>query len=389
MTDRPDTPQGIEPRWRTSVGRWCYRVRWTDPVTGRRMAEEFDTVDEAEAFRARRDELRGRGALDELGRGRRTIGEYVETTWLPEYVDVELEKNTRPSYRSTWRCHLEPRVGHILLGHLTTPNVVTLREDLRRAGRGEPTIRRALAVLQGICSHAIEAGEMPAPNPCRDVRKPKVTRQLTVRPQSPDQVEALRAELEPEDVAIVSILAYEGPRSFSETFALEEHHIGLTTLLIAQRNVEGEIVVGLKTSKRRPRASRNPTLWAPVRADLEQHLALLERRGPGRRKLLFPAEDGRPWTRADYRRWTRNVFQPAAKRAGLDITRPYDLRHSCASLLLHAGMGAREISEHLGHSVSTLSAFYAHLIADLRGVPPTPVEQQIAAARARRMEDAA
>lgn len=385
MTDRPDTPPGVEPRWRPKLGQWRFRVRWTDPVTRRRMPAEFDTIEEAEAFKARRDELRGRGALTALGRGRRTIAEFVEHTWWPEYVEHELEPNTRPSYASTWRRHLKPRVGHIVLDHLTGPNVVTLREDLRRAGCNDPTIRRALAVLQGICAYACEAGEMTA-NPCRDVRKPRVTRQLAVIPIGPDQIEALRAELDPLDAALVSVLAYEGLRSFSETFALEEHHIGATTLLIAQRNVDGQIVIGLKTSKRRPRENRNPRLWGPVRIDLEHHLQQLERRGTGRRKLIFPGADGQPWTRADYRKWTRTVFRPAAKRAGLAITRPYDLRHSCASLLLHAHEGTREISEHLGHSVATLSDFYAHLIADLRGVPPIPVEQQIAAARARRKE---
>jgi len=387
MTDRPDTPPGVEARWRPTLGRWRFRVRATDPITRRRRPYEFDTIAEAEAFRARRDDARRRGTADELARGERTIGEFVEQAYFPEYVDT-LELNTRPSYRSTWRKHLRPRVAHLRFRHLDGPRVKSLREDLKRAGCNPPTVRRALFVLQGICAYACEAGELTA-NPCRDVRKPPVTRQHLPVALSPDEIEALRGEVELPDATIVSFLAYLGLRDYSETFALEERHIQNRTLLIAQRNVNGQIVLGLKTSKHRPRDHRTPRLYQAVRDDVDAHLAQLVRRGTGRRRFLFPAADGQAWTTNDWKLWIRNVFRPAAKRADLEIRRPYDLRHTCASLMLAAGHSLVEVSEYLGNSPDTLSSTYAHLIADLRGVPPVPVEQQIAAARARRMEDAA
>jgi hypothetical protein len=46
----------------------------------------------------------------------------------------------------------------------------------------------------------------------------------------------------------------------------------------------------------------------------------------------------------------RNVFKPAVKRAGLENVRLHDLRHTCASILLTAGMSPYELSEQLGHS---------------------------------------
>jgi hypothetical protein len=64
------------------------------------------------------------------------------------------------------------------------------------AGVGAPTVRRALVVLQGICTHAIEAGELDT-NPVRDVIKPPVTRQLAINAPGPAQIEALRAQLDP------------------------------------------------------------------------------------------------------------------------------------------------------------------------------------------------
>jgi integrase len=381
---RPDTPRGVEAVWRTARARWRFRVRWTDRATGRRRVAEFDSVEEAVAFRDQRDSARVNGVHVELAGGDAALVEFAERRWLPEYVDRELELNTRPSYRSTWRRHLRPRVGYLRLREIDGHVVRALRDDLTRAGHGPPTVRRAMSVLQGICTFAIELGALEH-NPVRDIRKPSVTRQLAVVPLSPDQVEALRAELDPYDAALVSVLAYEGLRDFSETFALEERHLLTRTLLVEQRVVQGEIVLGLKNGGRQARSSRNPTLWAPVRQDLDQHLAQLERRGPGRRKLLFPGPDGRPWTYdGDFRLWVRKTLRPALKRAGVEMTRPYDFRHTAASLMFAAGLGAREIAEHLGHSVATLSTYYAHLIADLRGVPPVPVVDQITAARQRR-----
>jgi integrase len=64
--------------------------------------------------------------------------------------------------------------------------------------------------------------------------------------------------------------------------------------------------------------------------------------------------------------------------------RPYDLRHAAASLLLRdPNYSLGEVAEFLGHDVATLSKHYAHVIADLKGQRPVPVEKAIAMARKR------
>ena len=97
--------------------------------------------------------------------------------------------------------------------------------------------------------------------------------------------------------------------------------------------------------------------------------------------LLFARPDGAPWRETDYRNWRRRVFQAGAKAAALDIRRPYDLRHAFASLLLHEGRSLVYVAEQLGHTVATLSADYAHVIAELRHQPPLPAADAILRAR--------
>ena len=156
-------------------------------------------------------------------------------------------------------------------------------------------------------------------------------------------------------------------------------------MLIEQKNIDGQVVVGQKT-KRPP---RTPDLWAPVRRDIAEYQ--LATRRPSRRdgtQLLFPRRDGEPWRESDYRNWRRRVFRPAVVAAGLQITRPYDLRHASASLMIHAGLPLTEVADHLGNSVAVLSQTYAHLIRDMRGERATSVTDAIMSAREFRAREA-
>jgi integrase len=151
--------------------------------------------------------------------------------------------------------------------------------------------------------------------------------------------------------------------------------------LIEQKNIDGEIVVGQKTGQ----PPRSPDLWAPVRKDLAAYQ--LSTRRLSRRdgsQLLIPRPDGEAWREYDYRNWRRRVFRPAVIAADVPITRPYDLRHACASLMIHAGKPLTEIAEHLGNSVAVLSQTYAHVIKDMRDQPATSVGDVIMSARVER-----
>ena len=61
-------------------------------------------------------------------------------------------------------------------------------------------------------------------------------------------------------------------------------------------------------------------------------------------------------------------FKPILERANLPTTlRLYDLRHSCATLLLAANENPKVVSERLGHSSITLTMdTYSHVLPDLQ-----------------------
>lgn len=93
--------------------------------------------------------------------------------------------------------------------------------------------------------------------------------------------------------------------------------------------------------------------------------------------------DGRLWTDTAYRNWRKQVFGEAAEAVGLDGLRPYDLRHSLASLLFAERTNPAEIAEQMGHSPQTLLGTYTHVIEDLRGRDSESAEELIRRARER------
>jgi len=57
------------------------------------------------------------------------------------------------------------------------------------------------------------------------------------------------------------------------------------------------------------------------------------------------------------------LFARLAKRAGAPKVRPYDTRHSCASMLLRAGMSVRAVADRFGHKNPSMTLEkYAHCL---------------------------
>jgi integrase len=61
--------------------------------------------------------------------------------------------------------------------------------------------------------------------------------------------------------------------------------------------------------------------------------------------------------------WRRRVWIPALERAGVPYFRSYDLRHTCATLLLYEGRTLNEVAEHVGHADPGFTdRTYAHVM---------------------------
>ena len=81
-------------------------------------------------------------------------------------------------------------------------------------------------------------------------------------------------------------------------------------------------------------------------------------------ELLFPDERGGLLRNTN---WRRRAFDRAARGAGLTPPRlrVHDLRHTAASLSIHAGASVKAVQSQLGHASATMTLDrYGHLWPD-------------------------
>jgi integrase len=95
-----------------------------------------------------------------------------------------------------------------------------------------------------------------------------------------------------------------------------------------------------------------------VQDALAAHLAEC---GPSREGYLFSTVTQGKVSQNSYR---VRAFKPAVAKAGLPVgTRPHDLRHHFASMLVSDGMPAVLVADLLGHTTATLVlSTYGHLM---------------------------
>ena len=128
---------------------------------------------------------------------------------------------------------------------------------------------------------------------------------------------------------------------------------------------------------------RTVTLPAVAAEALAEHLSRYAE--VGRNGLVFPVERGGPIRRSNF---TRRVWIPATRAAGVEGLRFHDLRHTAATLAVAAGASTRELMVRMGHSSSAAALRYQHVMAGRDAAIAAALDELIQAASAR-LEDSA
>jgi integrase len=355
-------------RQRADTGKW--EIRWRG--NGRHRSRSFTRKSDAERFETRVRSARELGEVLDLDRGKETVAEFIERWWR-EYAVVRLEENTRKSYAQVWEKHLRRRIGGYRLRDVSPAVVYGIKAELFAEKVGAPTVRKALALLSGILRCAVEWDRIDR-NPVRDVGMPVATRSRHVRPLPPATVETMRARLllagAERDAAILSVLAYSGLRP-EEVRALRWSDVHERTLLV-ERAAAGSSIKATKT-----REIRSVRLLEPLAEDLSRW----REASPSESELVFPTQRGTVWTDYDWRNWRKRVFRPASEAVELPKARPYDLRHSFASLLIQEGVSVVEVARQLGNSTTVTLDTYAHVFEELDPTERMPAVNAIRTAR--------
>lgn len=372
-------PKGREPRIeirrhtsKRGVVREVAAVRYYDHHGVRRRVT-FKTLAEAEIERAR---IALEGAPADVAAGVGTVGEFWPA-WLAD-ARGRLQESTVEMHEYYWAREIEPRWGEVAFRDITPRAVAQWRGVMVDAGIGVESIRKTMVLLQAIIRVAIEWGEA-SENPLTLVRKPPPNRRRAITVIEPEIVERLRAEfIVAEDqfsATLMAVLAYTGMRP-GEALALQRRHIRRDTILVEQAVARGKIKV-----QKTGRAYRTVDLLDPLRDDVA---AWIEAAGVSNdlEAPLFPRPDGDWFTKDDWDNWRERRFHRRTKAIGLGTPRPYDLRHSFASLLIREQRASIvDIADQLGHAPTETLNTYSHVVREYRRQKPLDAVEAISAAR--------
>lgn len=387
-----------------AAGKVRYRVRWRE--NGTMKSRTFDVRKDADAWdrEVKRRQQLGPLAVEQLTSRGPTLGEWILERWTPEH-GATLERTTRDRYADAYRLHIADDLGDLPLTEIRVSTVRAWQARLAASGVSAGTILKARAFLSSVLRHAAESEAIPA-NPVGLVRPPKTEHRDAVTPLAPTTVEGLRTILAgpmdvtvPErtrsgtrvasyviddereavervrDAAIVSLLAYAGLRP-GELRGLRWGDVRENTVTVERSADDDGNLKATKTSTRR--AVR---LLAPLAQDLrELRIAL----GRPTDDVPILCRNGRPWDKTDWQVWRAKRWAKACKLAGMTRTpRPYDLRHSFASLLLAEGRTVHYVAAQLGHSPTLTLNVYGHLFAEYEDAERIDAVAEIRTARSR------
>jgi integrase len=350
------------------TGHRGYEVRWREGE--RHRSRTFMLKGDAVAWDrevARRRQL-GPLAVTQLTSRGMTLSDWITQRWTVEHGS-QLEPATRSRYSSSYQLHIEPWLGHVVLNELTVGRLREWQVERLADGVSAHAIDKARTFLSSVLRHAVES-EAIVGNPLASVRAPRAAHADEVVPLAPETVERIRSHMTAESALIVAVLAYSGIRP-GELRGLRWQDVRERTLLIQKgTNPDGS------TKSTKTRRARTVDILAPLAADLQ------EWRGSRHGRLVLPQHDhDECWTKDDWDNWREDHWRPACRRAGLvDLPRPYDLRHSFASLLLAEGRSVHFVAGQLGHSPKETLNTYGHVISEL-GDEKITVEDEIAKAR--------
>jgi integrase len=304
-----------------------------------------------------------------------TVSEYLDR-WLRDSVRGSVRPNTYKSYGQQVRCYLKPSLGRMKLRKLSPMHVQGMYREMQDRGLSARTVQYTHAVLHRALKQARRWGVVGR-NVAEDVDPPQVKRE-EMRPLNPDQTRALLKAAEGNRLDALYIVAIHTGMRPGEILALKWDDVDLDSgTLQVNRALSGGEFTAPKTARSRRRikltAGSVKALRAHRKRQLEermQHAGLWQDYG-----LVFPSTVGTP---LNHRNLVRS-FKALLKRAGLSqAVRLYDLRHTCATLLLSRNVHPKYVQELLGHaSIALTLDTYSHVIPGMDGGTASAMEDAL------------
>jgi len=298
-------------------------------------------------------------------------------TWLDEYVKPRVAPRTCADYRYSMEKYVIPRIGAITLNRLQSMpmefqkliNEVASSENKA----GQKTIRTAqyvFTILKQAMKQAHALG-LIARNPMEHMKRPRGEAK-EMRPLTPDEaVQFLEASVFDRLHVLFALLIETGLRP-GEALGLCWQDIDFEHRLIFVRHSLERLRIGWRLKEPKTKRSRRqiPLTTTTIELLRDHRQNQLQTRIGSKAEyvdhgFVFATNSGEPLRKNNV---LRRHFKPILQAAGLPSgIRLYDLRHTCATLLLLAGENPKVVAERLGHASVTMTLDrYSHVLPHMQ-----------------------
>lgn len=309
----------------------------------------FPTSRNVAKFKAEKDEGQGRATTDApQGSQLSTLPLFKDfaETWLAE-KEVEWRRTHRISTRADLDRLLKPQFGEKAVDQITKADVLTFRATLAKANaRGKTTplsprrINKIMGPLRQILCEAADRFDFRTP--FNGVKSLKF-RKVDIMPFTLEEVKLILNSVRVDFKDYYTVRFFTGMRT-GEVDGLKWKFVDFDRRLILVRQT---IVCGEEEYTKNDGSQRDIKMSQAVYEALRSQ----EKSTRHMSGFVFCNALGNP---LDHKNVTNRVWAPLLRYLGLEYRRPYQCRHTAATLWLAAGENPEWIARQMGHTTTEM-----------------------------------
>lgn len=271
------------------------------------------------------------------------FSEFCEV-WLAE-MRVQWRKSHVTTIEGTLKNYLIPKFGEKEVGHITRQEILSFRASLAKVQTrskkplSASRINRIMTPLRMILGEAANRYEFTSPY--QGIKSLKVPR-TDVEPFSVEEVKKIIDTVRPDFRNYYIVRFFTGMRT-GEIDGLQWDHVDFSRRQILVRQA---LVNGYLEYTKNDGSFRTIEMSQPVVDALEE-----QKRATGKHDFVFCTRTGGP---LNHNNVTKRVWYPLLRHLGLRPRRPYQSRHTAATLWLAAGENPEWIARQMGHTTTEM-----------------------------------
>ena len=271
--------------------------------------------------------------------------EFTETWYLEK--EVEWRRSHKVTVRAGLDSRVLPRWGEWEVGRITKADILAYRAELSKVqARGKETtlsnrrINKIMNLLRQIINEA--ADRFNFRTPFQNIKQLKVQR-TNVEPFSMDEVKLILATVRPDFQSYYTTRFFTGMRT-GEVDGLKWKYVDFEKRMILVRET---FVLGEDEYTKNDSSQRDIKMSQVVYDALKAQ----EKVTFGMCDYVFCTRNGKP---LDNKNVTNRVWYPLLRHLDLTKRRPYQTRHTAATLWLASGESPEWIATQMGHTTTEM-----------------------------------